>query len=105
MSEQASLWLEVATAAFAVLAAVLWFASTRVETPQTFTVKVLSTHIASSEIDGSEVLSDGFGTSPELEALGAALIKQSHRNSWAALAAAASALCQGGAVWAHHFSR
>ena len=104
MSEQASLWLEIATAAFAVLAAVLWFASARVKTPQTFTVKVLSTHLASSDVDGSEIISDGFGTSPELEALGAALIKQSRRSSCAAIAAAASALCQGGAVWAH-FSR
>lgn len=102
MSEQIALWLEIASAGFAVIAAVLWLVSSYVKTPRTFTVKVLSTHFASSDVDGSEVISEGAGHSPELQDLGEALKKQSRLSSYAAIAAALAALCQGAAIWAHH---
>jgi hypothetical protein len=97
-----ALWLDIASAALPIAAAVLWFASAYVKTPQTFTVKVLTTHTAYSDVAGSVIIGDGFGSSPELEDLGAALIKQSRRSSWAAISAALAALCQGAAIWAHH---
>lgn len=89
---------EIVGAFFALAAAVLWFVSAVVKTPREFCVKVISIHVASSDIDGSEVVSEGFGTSDELTDLGNALIKQSHLSAWAAALAAISALCQGFAV-------
>lgn len=69
------LFLNLASAVAAVLAAVLWFASTRVKLPSTF--------------------SSPYGAPPpELEDLNFGLAKQSRLNAGAAICAGVAALCQ-----------
>jgi len=65
-----------------------------VKTPRDFTVQVISAHIIEEEgAVGTSVISEGYGTSKELEILGSALIRQSRLNAAGAACAAISAIC------------
>ena len=99
-----TLWSEIGSAVFAIVAAVLWLKSAWVKTPHEFNVQVITWHNESAgSPDGSEVVGQGHGVSEELEELGKALIKQSRLSSAAAAFAALSALCQGVAILVQHF--
>ena len=67
--------LNVATAVFGFVAAILWLWSTAPKLPAKFT-------------------SPYSAPSPELQPMVNALRQQSRRNAWGAMAAAAAALCQ-----------
>ncbi len=90
-----SKYADIASAVFAFGAAVLWAASTRVETPQSFSVNVITAHTGDAEVPGAEVVGRGFGTSDELNALGKAPIAQSRLSACAAGSAAIAAALQG----------
>jgi hypothetical protein len=85
-------YLQIASAVFAIIAAALWFASAFVPTPKNFSVRVSvltgPSHLATSPV------SDAYGESDELNALGKALVKQSHLSAAAASFAALAALSQ-----------
>ena len=68
---------------FAIAAAILWFVSARVNTPEFF-------HIISVQVGGGV----GSGHSPDLEKLAEALKKQSKFSAWAAICAGESAILQ-----------
>jgi hypothetical protein len=85
----------VASAFFALAAAALWFLAALVKTPRIFTVQVISSHASQKHTEGTEIISEGTGTSDELTALGHAITRQSLLNACAAGCAAAAALCQG----------
>jgi len=73
--------LEAICALAAIVAAILWFASSRVPTPTEFPI---------------EVYADGGGKSEALRKLGIAVAKQSRLSKWAAIFAAIAALLQAG---------
>lgn len=79
-----SMTLNGLSALFAVAAAVLWFCSAKVSTPEKFAIHV-------TEFGGSY----GFGYSPELIVLAGALVKQSKLSAHAATCAAVAACVQG----------
>ncbi|RFB80381.1 hypothetical protein [Methylovirgula sp. 4M-Z18] len=94
------------SAVAAIAAAIIWFKSAQVNTPQEFKVEVLVELIHNSDnVDGSHIFVGGHGTSRELESLGNAMIEQSRLSGRAAIWAGASALLQGGAIVAHLFAR
>jgi hypothetical protein len=96
-------YLETISAIFAIFAAVLWIASTFVKTPRDFTVQVISAHLMDEEgAIGTSVISEGYGTSRELELLGSALIRQSRLNAAGAICAAISAICHAAVYVAWH---
>jgi hypothetical protein len=76
-----------------VVAAALWISSSLVKTPRDFTVQVISAHRYEPDISESAMISEGYGTSKELEILGSALVRQSRLNAAAAVCAAISAIC------------
>lgn len=99
-------FLELISAISAFLAAILWIASSLIRTPRDFTVQVISAHLFEAEgAVGTSIVSEGYGTSRELELLGSALIRQSRLNAaaavCAAIAAASHALIVLGPNWAH----
>jgi hypothetical protein len=62
--------LEIASAVFAIFAAALWLASSRVETRREFPIKITSWHTYDGEeVTGAQVVGEGSGTSENLEAL------------------------------------
>jgi hypothetical protein len=68
--EQLNDALEVASAVFAIFAAALWLASSRVETPREFPIKITSWHTYDGEeVTGAQVVGEGSGTSENMEAL------------------------------------
>lgn len=73
------LFLNAASALFAIAAAVVWLRSARVKTPE--------------RIDAMWS-ADGFAGGPALEALAAGLRRQSHLSAWAAVLAAVAASLQ-----------
>ena len=85
---------DIASAAFTFAAAVLWLFSAGVKIPQTFSVKVITTHTGDGEFPGAQVVGQGFGASNELNYLGRALIKQSKLSAGAAACAAIAAMLQ-----------
>jgi hypothetical protein len=87
--------LNILSAIFAAIAAVLWWLSSRVKAPAEFPIQVISKNTLAEQIIGSEVLSTG--SSAELDDLGKAFIKQSRLSSWAAVGAGVSALLQAAA--------
>ena|SRR5271166_2793479 len=90
--------LDIASAIFAFIAAVLWFLSARIKMPREFPILVTSSHFADSEIPSAgEVHS--VGSSKQLDDLGRAVIKQSALSSYAAGYAAVAAVCQGLAIF------
>ncbi|MGA3302155.1 MAG: hypothetical protein ABSC72_02580 [Methylovirgula sp.] len=96
-------FLEIISAISAVLAAILWIASSLVRTPRDFMVQVISAHLFEAEgAIGTSVVSEGYGTSRELELLGSALIRQSRFNAGAAVFAAIAAASHAAAVLAPH---
>lgn len=96
-------YLEITSAAFAVLAAILWISSSLIRMPRDYTVQVISTHVYDDDnMIGNSVISQGYGTSRELEDLGGALVRQSRLNAGAAICAAISAVCHA-AIFALHF--
>ncbi len=96
-------FLEIISAVSAVIAAILWIFSTFVKTPRDFTVQVISAHLFEAEgAMGTSVVSEGYGTSKELEHLGAALVRQSRYNAAAAVFAAIAAASHAAAVFAPH---
>lgn len=78
--------LEAVSAVAAIAAAVLWFASSRVDIPKDFKF---------------EVSADGFVKGDELQAFGDAMIRQSLLSKRAAIAAAVAALTQAGIALIH----
>jgi hypothetical protein len=84
-------WFDIASAIFAFVAAFLWWLSARVKTPRQFVV------ISSSFVDdiapiGGQI--SGVGSSPQLDELALALIRQSKLSAGAATCAGLAALCQ-----------
>ena len=95
----------IISAFFALAAAALWFLAALVKTPRLFSVQVISSHASQTHVQGTEVISEGTGTSEELTALGHAIARQSRLNAYAAGCAAAAALCQGlAALFVHLIS-
>jgi hypothetical protein len=81
------------SAGCAFVAALLWWLSARVKTPRDFNVHVHEAGTLGSLGGLTPLLGHGF--SPELSALGNALVRQSTFSAWAAGFAGASALLQG----------
>jgi hypothetical protein len=81
--------LTILSLLFAFAAAGLWWRSAVIKTPGHFHITVISGGAAM----GSPTLF-GSGHSHELQALGAALSRQSRRSAWAAICAGVSTLCQ-----------
>jgi hypothetical protein len=88
---------EIASALFAIGAAVLWLRSAIVRTPKTFSLRVSVSnedpHLAIGPYRNA------YGECPELNDLGEAVIKQSRLSGYAALTAAIAASCQAIAVF------
>jgi hypothetical protein len=96
-------FLEIISAVSAVLAAILWIASCFVRMPRDFTVQVISAHLFEAEgVMGTSVVSEGYGTSKELELLGSALVRQSQFNAAAAVFAAIAAASHAASVLTPH---
>ncbi|WP_345822412.1 hypothetical protein ABC766_12940 [Methylobacterium fujisawaense] len=89
-------WLNVASALAAIAAAGLWWASARVEVPSQFPITVYSMHTSMNQIIGEQVVSTG--SSPEIDNLARAMIRQSQLSAWAAVAAGIAAALQGVAL-------
>ena len=89
--------LQWGSAAFAVVAAVLWLKSAMVKPPSSFSIHVVRPNSLpyGTPLGGTYV---GHGHSPELNELGDALRRQSKWSAAAAGFAAASALCEGLAI-------
>jgi|SRR5450759_763477 hypothetical protein len=85
-------YLNIASALFAVGAAVLWLLSAKVRLPNQFPITVISVHEMVDQIIGAQVISTG--SSPEIDDLGRALIRQSKLSSAAAVCAGIAATCQ-----------
>jgi hypothetical protein len=90
-----AIYANLASALFALGAAVLWIASATVKTPTSFSMNVITTQIGDAHVPSGEAVGQGFGTSDELNDLGKALIKQSRLSSWAAGCAAVAAALRG----------
>jgi hypothetical protein len=91
-------WISYAAAAFAVLAAVLWFLSAWVKTPDRFSVQVVMGGALGGGALGGGPLGGGTAhptTSPDLTHLALALKKQSKLSAWAASCAGVSAALGG----------
>lgn len=97
-------YADLASALFALGAAVLWIASAKVKTPKSFSIDVITVHNGDAEIPSGEVVGGGFGTSPELNDLGNALVKQSKLSAFAASSAAIAAGLQFLTILAHQIS-
>jgi hypothetical protein len=77
---------------FAVGAAILWWRSSQVKSPTKFPIQILTMHVGNYDIAGGEVISSG--DSPELDAIGRALIEQSRLSGNAAISAPIAAAFQ-----------
>lgn len=88
--------IQIASALSAGAAAVLWFMSARVNIPKTFPIHVVKPESFAGRMLGGPLGGEyaGFGHSKELDALAAALVRQSSLSARAACAAAAAALLQ-----------
>jgi len=72
-----TIYAQIVSAIFALMAAALWLGAAFVRTPRSFSVQVTTWHTHSSEnVDGSETTGGGHGTSDELVTLGTALAWQ-----------------------------
>ena len=91
---------EFVSAVFAIFAATFWIASCFVRTPRDYTVHVISAHMMEADgANGTSYISEGYGTSKELEVLGGALIRQSRLNAAAAVCAAISAVAHAAMIF------
>jgi hypothetical protein len=88
--------LQVASAIFAIVAAVFWLVSAIVRMPKEFPIRVsvsnAPSHLATS------AYSPAYGESEELNTLGQALLKQSRLSAAAAASAALAAFLQAFAI-------
>src|SRR5271165_3319158 len=84
---------DIASAIFALIAATLWLWSARIKIPRQFPIIVVSSHFADDIAPAGPVYSTG--SSEQLDDLGMAVIRQSELSGYAALSAAAAAICQG----------
>jgi hypothetical protein len=84
--------LQLASAIFAIAAAVLWLVSATVKLPNNFPITVTSLHTMMDQLIGAQIVSSG--SSSELDQLGQAMIRQSRWSAWAAGCAAVAAVCQ-----------
>jgi hypothetical protein len=84
--------LEIISAIFGGLAALLWFMSARVKTPTSFSITVHVANTPSHLAIGPYQTS--YGESAELNALGKAVVRQSKLSSLAALCAGLAAAFQ-----------
>jgi hypothetical protein len=96
------IWVDIASAAFAFGAAILWFLSAMGEMPRNFPISVQSFNVPQHLVIGP--FQNGVGHSDELDALGQALRGQSKLSARAAISAGLAALCQAIAVFLPHFS-
>lgn len=94
-------FLNVLSAVCAVVAAVYWFRSASVELPKNFPLMVYTSHRLLETVIGSEI--GATGSSPEIDALGQAMIKQSELSAIAARWACAAAALQAAALGAEAF--
>src|SRR5258706_334951 len=83
-----------ASALFALAAAFFWWRSTLVHTPEKFNVYTWEAGTFQAADAGAPALM-GHGSSPELTALGLALVRQSKLNAWGAGCACVSAALSG----------
>jgi hypothetical protein len=91
--------LEYVSAIFAILAALFWVLSTLGKMPNKFPIEVINWHPYDGEnVTGAQVVSEGYGTSKELERLGKVLIRQSWFSAAAAFCAAVSAFSHAAAI-------
>lgn len=91
-----ALILSALSAVWALMAAVYWFKSAKVQLPTEFPLAVTSSHQHLERVIGSEIVSSG--SSPEIDRLGKALIEQGKLNAKAAGWACAAALFQASAL-------
>jgi hypothetical protein len=90
-----ALILSALSAVWALMAALYWFRSAKVQLPTEFPLAVIS-HRHLERVIGSEIVSSG--SSPEIDSLGKALIEQGKLNAKAAGWASAAALFQASAL-------
>jgi hypothetical protein len=83
---------QFASGFFGLLAAVLWFKSAMVTTPEKFSVHVVEASGLLGQPLGTKYV--GYGYSSELSELAQALIRQSRWNAWGARSAAVAAFLQ-----------
>ena len=86
--------INITSVLFALVAAVLWFLSTYVETPSSFTIYIVRPHeepFGSNYFDGTY---NGQGYSEDLISLARALKRQSKLSAWVAICTALSVLLQ-----------
>ena len=92
----------MASAGFAVMAAILWFCSAMVKTPKEFSIQVTTLNEEHHLVIGPFLST--HAESPELNTLGKSVIKQSRLSARAALCAAAAAIFQVAlVVYDHHW--
>ena len=88
-------WLNIITALFALAAAILWFLSAKVKTPNSFSIHVVKPNgqepLGGNPIGGTY---QGHGYSSELTKLAESLSKQSKLSALAAIFAGLSAITQ-----------
>ena len=97
MSKEYELAADILSVIFAFTAAGLWGWSAWIKLPRQFPIIVVSSHSESDIIPAGEVYS--VGSSPQLDELGKAVIRQSELSRYAAVSAAITALCQGFAIF------
>ncbi len=87
--------LNIVTAIFAFVAAILWFFSAKVKTPNSFSIHVVKPNgmepLGGDPIGGTY---QGHGYSSELTNLAESLSQQSKLSAWAAIFAGLSAITQ-----------
>jgi hypothetical protein len=88
--------LDITSAAFAVIAASLWFSSAMIRTPKHFPIASITPAVPSHLAIGG--MQSGTARSDNLEGLGAALTKQCRLSALAATSAAVAAICQAVAI-------
>jgi len=89
--------IKCASAVFAIAAAILWFVSARIKTPESFSIHVaragtLQGQLLAGGVIGSQYA--GHGYSPELTALGESMCRQSKWSAAAAVCAGIAAILQ-----------
>jgi len=89
--------INVASAIFALLAAILWFLSARVGLPSKFPLLIITTHFDSAEIPAAGAV-HGIGESDDIDNLGKAMLEQSRLSAYAASCACVAAVCQAAVI-------
>ena len=86
--------LNILTAIFASIAAILWFLSAKIEIPKSFSIHVVKPDIGPMGGNPMGGTYQGQGYSDDLTRLGNSLVKQSRLSAWGAIFAGLSAITQ-----------